>query len=102
MSEWVAAATLADFESTDRRRVDLGDREIALVHSENRFFAVSAWCSHERYDLLDGAVEGTEIECCRHGARFDLETGKPLSLPAVRPIDRYDVKVEGETIYIRI
>lgn len=102
MSDWVEAAKVSDFSSTDRKLVSLGGgRECVVFESDGEFFAVTPWCSHERSSLVDGEVYGGQVECPHHGARFDLRTGQPLTLPAVRPIARYDVKIEGDRILVR-
>ena len=51
--------------------------------------------------FTDGPLEGTAIECPRHGARFDVRTGRPLCMPAVEPIATYEVKVVGNDILLR-
>ncbi len=103
MSNWVEVARVVEFESTDRKLVDLGgNQQIVLVKLPDGFFAVSAWCSHQRASLLQGEISDHEIECPLHGARFDLRTGKQLCLPAVRPISNYPVKVENEQIFLQV
>jgi len=99
---WVEAATVAEMESSDRKLVDLGgEKQIGLFKVDGEFYAVGAWCSHQKSSLLPGSVDGHELMCPLHGARFDLRNGKHLSLPAVRPIPSYDVKVEDDKIYIK-
>jgi len=99
---WMEAADVSEFESSDRKLIDLGgDRQIGLFKLEDGFYAISAWCSHQKALLMDGFVEAGEIECPLHGARFDLRTGKNLSFPAVRPVAAYEVKVEDGKIYIK-
>ncbi|MFH0908694.1 MAG: non-heme iron oxygenase ferredoxin subunit [bacterium] len=103
MAEWVEVAELSEFKETDRKLVDLGgDRQIGLFKLPDGFFAVSAWCSHQKSSLVHGDVSNHEIECPMHGARFDLKTGKNLSLPAVRPIARFDVRVDGNKILLKV
>ena len=64
-------------------------------------YAVEDICSHDGQPLTDGPVQGTAIECPRHGARFDVRSGRPLCMPAVEPIATYEVKVEGNDILLR-
>jgi 3-phenylpropionate/trans-cinnamate dioxygenase ferredoxin subunit len=52
--------------------------------------------------LFDGEVSDFEITCPLHGSRFDLRTGRQLNLPAVRPVPRYEVKLEGDRIFIKV
>jgi nitrite reductase/ring-hydroxylating ferredoxin subunit len=103
MSGWIEAANVAEFETSDRKLVDLGGtHQIGLFKVNGGYFAVSAWCSHQKTSIVHGDVSGHEIECPMHGARFDLRTGRHLSLPAVRPIPRYEVKVEGDKIFLKV
>ena len=103
MSDWVEVAEISEFKETDRKLVDLGgDRQIGLFKLPDGFYAVSAWCSHQKSSLVHGDVNNHEIECPLHGARFDLKTGRHLSLPAVRPIARFDVKVDGNKILLKV
>lgn len=83
------------------RKVTVDGRQIALVRLDDDVYAIGDTCSHADVSLSDGFVEPDEcaIECERHGALFDLRTGEPLSLPAVRPVPSYDVVVvNGEVI----
>ncbi|HMP74205.1 MAG TPA: non-heme iron oxygenase ferredoxin subunit [Kiritimatiellia bacterium] len=103
MSEWKDVASLADFSHTDRKLVDLGgNHQIGIFQVGEEFFAVSAWCSHQKATIMSGDVEGHEIECPLHAARFDLRTGRHLCLPAVRPIASYPLKREGDRILVQI
>lgn len=103
MSAWHDVAGVEEFAQTDRKLVDLGGRhQIGLFKLADGFFAVSAWCSHQRATMIHGEVTDHELECPLHGARFCLRTGRNLSLPAVRPIERYEVKVDGGRIYVKV
>jgi nitrite reductase/ring-hydroxylating ferredoxin subunit len=103
MGSWVEIAKVADFMETDRKLVNLDEgRGITVFKIGSEFFAVDAWCSHEKAALVLGDVTDHEIACSLHGARFDLRTGRNLSLPAVRPVASYPVKVEEGKIYAEI
>ena len=101
---WMEAASLADFNGTDRKYCELTeDVQVALFkHDDGNFYAVEVWCSHQRVSLINGDLEDYELMCPLHGACFDLRTGKHLSLPAVKPIESYPVKVEGDTIFVKV
>ncbi|MGI8574421.1 MAG: Rieske (2Fe-2S) protein [Egibacteraceae bacterium] len=62
--------------------------------------AVHDTCSHQEYPLHEGWVENGDIECALHGSMFNLETGEPDALPAVRPIPVYACKVEDSAIWV--
>jgi 3-phenylpropionate/trans-cinnamate dioxygenase ferredoxin subunit len=85
------------------RCVTVGGRPICLVHAEDDvFYAVDDRCSHEEACLSDGWTSGTEIECPRHNAMFDLRTGEPTSLPATEPVRTYPVVVRGDDVYVSV
>ncbi|MDP9298335.1 MAG: non-heme iron oxygenase ferredoxin subunit [Actinomycetota bacterium] len=94
-----------DVPEGEARRFPVGDRLVAVVNlGDEGFRAIDAICSHEHYFLDEGEVDpdlGT-IECPKHGSTFDLETGKPRSLPAVTGVAVFDVKVENDDILIEV
>jgi Ferredoxin subunits of nitrite reductase and ring-hydroxylating dioxygenases len=101
----VRACALADVPVGVAHRVTIDGRQIAVVNlGADGVRAVDALCSHEHYFLDEGEVDvddGT-IECPKHGSTFDLNTGSPKSLPAVRPVAVYDVKIENDDILIEV
>ncbi|VEI12342.1 Rieske (2Fe-2S) protein [Trueperella bialowiezensis] len=76
---------------------------VALVHAETgNWFAVDNRCSHGRFKLAEGYVDGETLECTRHGSAFDLHTGQPLNPPASAPVKTYQVRVDGDDVYITV
>jgi 3-phenylpropionate/trans-cinnamate dioxygenase ferredoxin subunit len=103
MSNWIEVAQVGEFEVTDRKLVDLGGNlQIGVFKREDGFYAISAWCSHQKATMLHGEVVDHELECPLHGARFCLRTGRNLSLPAVRPVPCYELKVEDGKIFLNM
>jgi 3-phenylpropionate/trans-cinnamate dioxygenase ferredoxin subunit len=87
------------------KRFEVDGHEIALVNlGEEGFRAVGDVCSHAQAYLHEGEVEVEDetIECPRHGSTFDLETGRPRSLPATAPVPTYNVKVENDEVKVEI
>jgi len=82
------------------RRFDVNGTPIAVFHLPAGFFAIGDTCSHEESSLSQGFVEDAIVECPKHGAQFDIATGKNLSLPATRPVPAYRVVVEGHDVYV--
>lgn len=101
--QWVDVAGVVEFGDTDRLIVDLGDgRNVGIFKlGGDEFAAISIWCSHQRLSLMEGDVEDGEVMCPHHGASFDLRTGRNLTPPALKPIATYELKVEGERIFVR-
>ncbi len=77
-------------------------KRIALCHTEGKFYAVADLCSHDDGPLGEGELSDHMIECPRHGARFDIKTGKALCLPAVRPIPAYEVELRDGELFVGI
>jgi 3-phenylpropionate/trans-cinnamate dioxygenase ferredoxin subunit len=98
---YVRLAELAELEFNQGHRVELGDEEaVALIRTDDGVYAVIDVCSHEEYPLSEGWVEDHTIECALHGSRFDLVTGDPDSPPALRPVQVFPVRVDGEDVLV--
>lgn len=79
------------------------DEPVCVVRLDDGLVkAVHDTCSHQEYSLHEGWVEENAIECSLHGSMFDLDTGKPESLPAVRPIPVYAAKIDADGIWVDI
>ena len=85
-----------------RKLVDLDGRAIAVFNVDGDYFAIDDVCTHDGGPLAEGALDGPEIRCPRHGARFDVRTGKALCLPAVEPVDVHAVEVRGDDICVAV
>lgn len=83
-------------------QVIVSGRKIALYNVDGEIYATDDTCSHAEASLSEGCLRGEEIECPRHGARFNVRTGQALSLPAWAPIETFPVKVEGEEIFVQV
>lgn len=82
-------------------KVDVGGEPICLVRlDEQTVKAVHDTCSHQQYSLSEGWVDDNSIECNLHGSTFDLDTGQPQSLPAVKPIPVYACAVQDGAIWV--
>ena len=84
------------------KQVVVEGKPLLICHTADGFFAIDDTCTHDDGPLADGWLDGSAIECPRHGARFDVKTGKVLCLPAAVPIKSYPVKVEGEEIKVNV
>ena len=83
--------------------VDGAPVPVALVRDgDGAYHALSDVCSHGAVSLSDGEVEGCLVECWLHGSQFDVRTGKPVQLPATRPVPVYPVTVEGDQVLVDV
>jgi metal-sulfur cluster biosynthetic enzyme/nitrite reductase/ring-hydroxylating ferredoxin subunit len=92
-------ADLDELPDGGRKSIFIDDVPALLLRIGDQYFAVEDVCSHDGQPLTDGPVTGFEIACPRHGARFDLRSGKPTRMPATEPISVYAVEVRGDGIY---
>lgn len=100
---WVRVAGTADVPENGVIGVRVGGRDIALYHLPGgEFRATDNVCTHEYAQLSDGWLEGHEIECPLHAARFDVRTGKALCAPADTDLPVYDVRVEGADLLVNL
>lgn len=75
---------------------------IAVVKLTDGYYAIDEICSHEEESLADGSISDGQIECPKHGARFDIKTGEVKAFPAVRPLRTYPVTQENAEIFLKI
>ena len=102
MNEFRTVARLDDVPRGTMMQVELDGEKIVLAHVGDRVFALHDECTHEEFTLSSGELVGGQVICKLHGARFDLETGAPRALPAVKPVRTYEARVEGEEIQVRV
>lgn len=95
--EFIAVAQEDELPNGERILLDIGGESIAVFNVAGRYYAIADLCSHDDGPLAEGDLHDTQIECPRHGAHFDLESGRALTLPAVVDIPAYPVRVvDGE------
>jgi 3-phenylpropionate/trans-cinnamate dioxygenase ferredoxin subunit len=82
------------------QRVSVDGVDVLLCHVGDAFYAVEDVCTHDGGPLDGGELDGTRVMCPRHGAFFDVTTGKALTLPAISPLETYAVRVDGDDIYV--
>lgn len=98
----VTLATTGELEPGERKLIELDGLRIALFNIGGEYFCIADVCSHDDGPVAEGEIGGYEIECPRHGARFDLRDGRVLSFPAIRDIPSYPVSVDGDSVQIEI
>jgi 3-phenylpropionate/trans-cinnamate dioxygenase ferredoxin subunit len=103
MKTWVEVCKVDDLPKGGVKTFTLNGVRIALCRVESgEFYAVEDVCTHDDGALGEGELVGYAIECPRHGARFDVRTGRVLCLPAVVPIKTFAVQVEGDVVKVEV
>jgi nitrite reductase/ring-hydroxylating ferredoxin subunit len=101
VSDWQRVASAAAVREGEAFAGELDGEPIALYRLGGEIHAVSDTCTHELALLSQGFVDGDTIECPLHGAQFDIRTGQCLSGPANEDLRTYEVRVEGDDVYVR-
>lgn len=102
MPDWVTVGKADEIEPGRVVVAQVGDKRVAVCNVRGNYYAIDDVCTHDGGSLDQGELEGDQIECPRHGARFDVKTGRALTLPAVFPVDTYEVRQENGEIQVRI
>jgi 3-phenylpropionate/trans-cinnamate dioxygenase ferredoxin component len=99
---FIRVAAEADLPPNSLKGVEVSGVKVCLVNANGQVHAFKDNCSHRDFPLSAGTLEDGTIECAWHGARFDVATGRAVRLPAIKPVRKYDVKVENGEIFIAV
>lgn len=104
MSELIDVCPEADLPEGALRTVEWEDIEIMVVNCGGELLAMEDRCSHDNGQLAEGEIDCDKatVECPRHGALFDLRTGKPLTLPAYVPVEAFPVTVTDGVVRVEV
>ncbi len=100
--EYIEIAPASELPNGERLFVEAADKSIVIFNIAGQFFAIDDVCTHDDGPLGDGDLEGYNIVCPRHGAEFDVRTGKVMQMPAVMDISAYPVRVKEGNIFVGI
>jgi 3-phenylpropionate/trans-cinnamate dioxygenase ferredoxin component len=101
----ITVCKLADLPEGEMRLLEAGGRKIGVFHcSGGELFAIEDRCSHDDGPLAEGEFDAGSctVECPRHGSLFDIRTGKPKTLPAYRPVETYEVRVDADEVKLEL
>lgn len=102
MSEFLPAAKQSELEDGGKLLVEVDDRLVILFRVGDDVFCIDDVCTHDGGTLSDGELNGFEIACPRHGARFDIRCGAAMCMPATQATVSHQTKVDGDTILVKI
>ena len=100
--EYVPVASVEELPEGGRLFIEIDDLPIVILKINGQYYAIADVCSHDDGPVGEGNIEGLEIICPRHGAHFDIRTGKVLALPAFVDIPAYPVRINDDQIEIGI
>ncbi len=102
MASWQTVAGSGDIPTGRVGVFEVEGVRIALCNVGGTYYAIDDVCTHDGGALDQGELEGNEIECPRHGARFDVRTGKVTRLPAFVPVQTYPVRIEDGRVQVDV
>ncbi|MCC7573013.1 MAG: non-heme iron oxygenase ferredoxin subunit [Candidatus Methanofastidiosum sp.] len=100
---------VSDIEDGAMKKYEVGGKEILVSNIGGKYYAIYNKCTHKNGDLSQGKLEGNIVTCPKHGSRFDVTTGRVISGPKIPLIkikindeEKYEIKIDGEDILIKI
>lgn len=102
MSEFEFVCAETDVDEGHIKLVEVDQQLVILFKHAGQFFCIDDVCTHDGGTLSDGEIDGCQIACPRHGAKFDLRSGKALTMPATQDTLVHEVKVENSKVAVRL
>jgi 3-phenylpropionate/trans-cinnamate dioxygenase ferredoxin subunit len=102
MARWIRVAEEGDCPVGELKGVVADGIPIVLANVDDTIYALKDQCSHEEYPLSDGELDGDEVVCLYHGARFDACSGARKSLPAIRPVRSFPVQLRDGAVFVDV
>lgn len=101
-AEFIEIAPASELPNGERLFVEIEGRSIVIFNIAGQYFAIADVCTHDDGPLGDGDLEGYNIVCPRHGAEFDVRTGKVMQMPAVVDVPAYPVQIRDGMIFVGV
>lgn len=101
MIEWTEVCHESELGLGQWKVVEVDGTEIAVFNVEGEFYAIEDICTHDGACLVGDAIDGDQVICPRHGARFSIRTGEALTPPAYEAVDTFPVDIEDGMIRVR-
>lgn len=102
MTDFIKAADKSELKSGEKLLVEIDDRLVILFQVGDNYFCLDDVCTHDGGTLSDGDFHEYEIECPRHGAKFDVRCGKAMCMPATQATTSHEVSVDGDEIFVKL
>ena len=102
MNEFVKVARASEIPQGGKVYAEVMDRLVVLIRAGGQIYCIDDVCTHDGGPLGEGELDGFQIICPRHGARFDVRTGQALTMPATERTRVHEVKFEGDDVLVKI
>jgi len=100
MTKWIDIAPVSEFAPNTSRSVTVAETAIAVFNLDGGFYAIEDACTHDYKALCGGLIDGDQIICPRHGARFNIKTGEALRAPAYEAVATFPTRIENEMVQV--
>ena len=98
---WTRVCASAELLPGEYRVAEADGIQVAVFNIDGELYAIEDVCTHDGGELTGGELDGAEVICPRHGARFDVRTGAALCAPAYEPTAKFPVKIENGAVWTR-
>jgi 3-phenylpropionate/trans-cinnamate dioxygenase ferredoxin subunit len=102
MNDFVKVALASEIPDPGKLTVECDEEIVVVFHVDGKFYCIDDVCTHDGGPLGDGELFDCAVACPRHGAKFDIRSGKALTMPATLDTRSHEVKVDGDDIFVRI
>lgn len=102
MADFVRVCGVDEIPDPGKRVFEVGDRFVLVAHLDGQWYSLDDTCTHDGGPLVDGHFDGYCIVCPRHGAKFDLQTGAAMTMPAVRATVKHEVRIDEGHVWVRV
>lgn len=100
VTKFIKVADVSEIPPGSRVTYDFEEESVIVFNVDGKYYAVADLCTHDDGPLDDGPLTGYQVECPRHGARFDIRTGQALCMPAVTGVPTYEVRIKDRSVYV--
>jgi len=101
MSDWIDVAPLRHWSTGEWRSLDIDGTQVAVFNLDGEYYAIEDRCTHDGGTLTGGTVDGEQIVCPRHGARFSIRTGAVLAPPAYEGVATFPLRIRDGMVQVR-
>jgi 3-phenylpropionate/trans-cinnamate dioxygenase ferredoxin subunit len=101
MTEWIDVCAENAIADNENIVIEVDGTEVAVFKINGQFYAIEDVCSHDGAEIASGQLDGDEIICPRHGARFCVKTGEVKCAPAYENIDTFPVQIVNGQLQVR-
>lgn len=102
MSAFIKIGYVTDVPDPGKALYEVDERLVVVCHVDGEWFCLDDVCTHDGGPLGEGKLEDHCIACPRHGAKFSIRTGAPLTMPATEPTVTHEVKIENGAIFVKL